>query len=222
MPIKVKKLFWGLISVFSFWVMLFWMVGFFGGFVQLNRLERYDTPKSLNGIKNIAVDSHGNIYYGNEELGIVQVYDNLGNFLYGFSFIKGVNPYFAFYIDDTDHVNLISQGGHGVYTFEEGKLINLREFVDRENRISVMEDFELRQSNEFYDEAGIRYKVIGNKVEMHNETGQHIRTIKPNAPIWPFPIMVNGALMIASFVMIFIAAFKCVNTSRATENPSRN
>lgn len=51
-----------------------------------NQQGVFYTAKAINHINGVAVDTDGNIYIGNQEGGYIQVFDNNGTFLYGFSF----------------------------------------------------------------------------------------------------------------------------------------
>ena len=183
------------------------------------RIERLGEPRPLRNIESIAVDSRGNIHFSlNQELlsneGSVQVYDNEGNFLYGFSFPNWTGM-ILFYIDNDDVVHVLPVREGRVLSFSDGELIGYRERVIGAGENATTNYMRnLQNRTEFADRYGNQYRlsysmtfhndrIYNTNVRMYDTEGNFVREIIPNAPTWPLTL---GGSLLMSITGIILTA----------------
>ncbi len=192
------------------------MIGFLGFFSSAYSsisnadriVERFDTQFPLHEINGVAVDSKGNLYYGTSQHSAIQVYDNHGVFLYGFLFPTGGAGYFAFYIDDNDIIHIATSRTSSTYSFQYGKLIEAKEYADGQEASDTIHEYKEKSLNayEFRDESGNIYRVtVKDSIKMFDAAGEYIRTVSPDAPLWPFSIFGFWGIGAAGMGALFLA-----------------
>lgn len=187
-------------------------LGFLGFFMMLGNAMheetgRFNDPKPLYSIRGIAIDSIGNLYYGNNDHSTIQVYSNKGSFLYRFSFPTGGAGYFAFYIDNDDVVHVATARTNKVFSFKEGDWIGERTYVDGKDESDTINDFERRKKKEFFDVEGNRYIISIRTVKMYDPNGIFVRKVSPSAPIWPFSIFMFWGIGALGIPVILLSNF---------------
>jgi len=214
-----------ILAVFLLFVgLLGWLMSFSDAF---RRIERFETQSPLHLVVGIAVDSNGNIYYGSGQHSSIQVYNNKGNFLYGFSFPTNGAFNFTFYIDDADYIHIAIASDY-MYTFYNGELISGPKDTADEASHRLNEYSEQSQNaKEFQDREGNIYKITnGKRVKMYDgATGEYIRTIIPNAPIWPFSIIAFWCIFAVGMILLFLCnreIFKALNLKRTFKSAFNN
>ena len=185
--------------------------GFFGFFFSISDIykdvAKLDKQSPLHEIKGVAVDSQGNLYYGTSQHSAIQVYNNEGNFIYGFSFPTGGAGYFAFYIDDDDYIHIATARTNCTYIFLYGELIEKKEYVNSQESSDTINQYDniSRQSRIFRDENGNTYTVkYNNKVYMYDDSGNYLRTISPNAPLWPLSVFGFWGIAAIGMATLFV------------------
>jgi hypothetical protein len=178
--------------------------------VEPRSIGYFEKQQPLHGISDIAVDRKGRIYYGNGMHSSIQVYDNEGRFLYGFSF-RTSSKEFLFYIDEQDQVQVAADS---LFTFYNGALIETREYKDYDEAIQIQEEYRKRRyKSEYWDTVGNLYKITwgsplviaDKKIKMYDaNAGQLIRVIHPNSPIWPFNLFVFILIALASMAALWV------------------
>lgn len=194
-----------LIHVICICAVLFGFIGFFAsGFPPYKSFERYEqSPTPLHGNAGVCVDREGRLYYGADQFDTIQVFNDKGEFLYGFSFPTRQGM-FAFYLDDNNHVKVVTARGDYLYTFDNGELLA---FENCEDDAAFSEYQRLARQHEYFDSAGRRYDTTNRYAVMvfDTETDQLIRVVVPQAPKWPWPVMLYwliAALGAGVFVLI--------------------
>lgn len=90
-------------------------------FVSQNlNYEYINKPVSISQFNGLSVDSMGNIYIGEGENDLVQVFNENGKFLYGF--YAGASQWYVFDIDDQDKLHIGGARGSRHEIYYDGKL----------------------------------------------------------------------------------------------------
>ncbi|MDR3288341.1 MAG: hypothetical protein LBT22_02820 [Peptococcaceae bacterium] len=197
---RIKKYVCVILSMLTFF-------GYFGFFyTALNAKPRnvgyFEKQQPLHGINDIVIDRKGHIYYGNGLHSSIQVYDNEGRFLYGFSFRSSKE--FPFYMDEQDYIHVAADS---LLTFYNGILLETKEYKDDDEAERMKEEYrQWRYKSEYWDAAGYMYKVEllkSKRIKMYDaNTGQLIRVIHPDTPIWPLSPFVVGLIGLASMAAL--------------------
>ncbi|MCL2357881.1 MAG: hypothetical protein FWC70_12145 [Defluviitaleaceae bacterium] len=181
-------------------VLFFLGVG--GYFVTMGNMSadigRFYNQVPLHAIRGIAVDSQGNAFWGSGSHSSIQVYNNYGIFLYRFSFPTGSGDW-TFYIDSDDVVHVATARGARLLSFKDGILL----FESRAENSDMVREFDSRRQAKVTDNYGNIYRIRHGVVRMYDEGECFIRTIRPNAPIWPFhPVMMFGIAVVGLLIAV--------------------
>jgi len=192
-------------SVVGVLMLFFGFIGFFiaSGAAASVISGRYYDQKPLHRIDGISVDSNGNIHCGNFDYRSIQVYDNSGVFLYRFTVpFSGSVDFFAFYIDDDDIVHITDAVRARIVSFKDGYLVNDLRASGDDSQSDLFNGFGRNSRNVSYDSEGNRYAASGRTVQVYDQDGALIRSVSPNAPIWPFSSSVFWVFGIVGLLLI--------------------
>ena len=166
-------------------------------------IRRYD-QLSLSNNARAFIDSRGNIHYRASE-GSIQVYNNVGEFLYRIQFPTGGGDFY-FYIDENDILNVLIFRGRSLMSFNDGQLVYRRRFESNESMNDLIHYFRSRRTNEFFDTYGNRYYTgrLGRGARMYDPYDNFITTIRPSAPIWPLNMGIYIIMAIAGVITLLI------------------
>jgi hypothetical protein len=167
-----------------------------------SNVGRFYNELPLLPLNGIAVDSKGNVFFGISEHNSIQVYDNMGVFLYRFSFPAG-GGMFSFYVDYDDFVHVVTARNSRVFSFYGGHLVG-----ERGSYAEELQEFGRRRQRDYSDIYGNKYAISFRSVRMYDEYGNFLRRISPNAPIWPFPIFVMWLIALVGFIILIIMNWK--------------
>jgi len=168
----------------------------------------YD-EKPLYSVEGIAVDSAGNLYFGNREHQTIHVYDNEGRFLYRFS--RGGEGSYIFYIDEDDIVHVATARQDRVFSFKDGVLIAEHEYAAGYEQTRTFEDFSQRQRTSFTDKEGNTYVVTSRTVTVYDQQGELIRSVTPRGPTWPLHSLMYWGTMAVGLLLSVLPNLKDLN-----------
>jgi len=181
---------------------------------------RFYDERPLRGIEAVAVNSRGEIHFSlNQELlshwGSIQVYNNEGVFLYGFSFPTSTGM-LLFHIDEDDVVHVLPVREGKVFSFYEGELIGYRRHANNvERNATTTYIMALQDRTEFADKHGNQYTVPSSQsrnIRMYDPYGNFLRVIRPNAPTWPLPLFGSLFVGIIGIGLVIVGATIFVKT----------
>ena len=183
------------------------LFGFFGFFIAAgtrmsDKTGKLFNQKPLYTINGIAVDSIGNIYYGNKEHTSIDVYDNKGSFLYRFSFPSG---YFVFHIDHEDIVHVATARVNKIFSFKDGDLLSERKYINSQEKSDIINEFNRQRKRKYIDSNGNKYVISVITIKVYDQQGTLIRRVWANAPIWPFPIVMFWCIAAFGLFIAFIS-----------------
>ena len=139
------------------------------------------------------MDSKGNIYIGDRYLGLFQVFNERGEYLYGF--YTGITNWEVFDIDSQDKLHIGIGKGHGYEVIFEGELLKTKE-LNYEQEIELKKSFRSSRSKVFKTDKKIYKYSFLNKVVVSDTNKSEKNTIRLPLPLWPWPVyvyfMLNG------------------------------
>jgi hypothetical protein len=177
-----------------------------------SQIERFDEPKSTHSIYGVAVDSTGKIHFGLTEYNAIQVYDNTGTFLYGFSFPTDTGV-FTFYIDPNNIVHVATARGRKVFSFENGYLVNERMFAHANEFTEIKNNREMV----YFDYNENKYIVRAWWVWMHDRDGNFVRIISPYGSFLPLSAYLMLGLAVLGIIVVIVAANRKFFTKRVKD-----
>jgi hypothetical protein len=136
--------------------MIFFLV-FIPGMVITWTGFKIKTELPINGFAGFVVDSHQNIYIGDDFYSIIQKYDKTGNFTESFK-VKGTSGKpFTMGIDTGDNIIVTLQTGRDVivYPLHRGEITTRRSDRKREHN-----KFFITRNHEKYGNLGTRFPAI--------------------------------------------------------------
>ena len=172
-------------------------------------------PLPMREVNMIAVDSLGNIHYDNSEFNSIQVYNNEGSFLYRIAIPFGINrSSIIFFVDENDVVHATTRNINRIYFFKDGLYIDQRRFENEEDREAIIDEILNQRRMGHFDYEGNRYVLsrsnFSSTVSMFDQDGNLIRSITPNAPIWPFPFYIGRLFVILGLLMFVVPNIKFI------------
>lgn len=189
-----------LLHIFAVALMFFGFVGFAIYAPAIGRFEVYHKQLPLHYTNGVAVDSTGRLYFGTDQHHAIQVYDNFGSFLYGFSFPTSGGS-FSFYIDAYDYIHVATTRGNNTYVFYKGNLISQDQQYGAYTKYSTIN----KRTGKYIDKDGFIYQPLNHyKIKIwDSKTNQEIRTVTPNSPIWPFSVLTYWGFAATGLCSIF-------------------
>lgn len=175
-------------------------------FYGLDAHNEKDTtkPQPINDINGIAVDSDGNIYVGDMERSIIQVFGANGAFLYGF--YVPTWRYYVLGIDEQDIIHVVGamDSHHGYLRGEE----LFEEEVTYEEEELLKDKYQMNSGHTFHTEdKTYRLSLFHRLTVTQADGGKEVVTLQ--APYWPPPFLVWWTLSVVSLLM-FIAQIASV------------
>ena len=197
---KLKKFFVVILII----AVLFSFLGCFRMlFYRVSQTETYSEQFPLHDVRNIAVDSNGNIYLGLSSFSAIQVYDEHGQFLFGISFKNTPKGGFYFYVDSEKFVHVFSEGLLIEYVFSDEGLMGQKQILMKD--IELLFDVRDRTNNpEFITGNGILYTYgrFSKKIFLYDaKKNILIKEIILDAPKWPWTF---GMYFLIGFIAMLI------------------
>lgn len=182
---------------------LFGFCGFFMSFAMSTSKKHgtFYSAKPINDVNGMAVDTDGYIYIGDKEGSYIQVFDESGNFAYGFSFDTG-SGWFEFGIDKNNIIHIVTARTDSHLQYLNGNLQSTEKIdYDRQNELDSMYNMTTGSS---FTKNNKEYSVAQNhKLKIYDSLSNSIHTIPLGVPIWPFPILVYWLIGAVGVGLIF-------------------
>jgi len=203
-------------------------------FQRMSSIEigRNYNHRPIYSLEDAVVDSRGNIYYGlnltlTSRAGSVQVYDNMGRFLYSVSFPTSTGMFF-FYVDKDGIVNVFTARGGRKMSFYEGHLVYYRRIESSsQERQAVIDHIRAQQARRgFTDIYGNGYVLEPSNwaVRMYDLCGNFMRIVRQHISASPpfhlIPILVSvlGLTIFATAIKyLFVAILRHKRQSKHTD-----
>lgn len=210
MKSKNITIFKTVLTIVGFCLFLFGLMGFamdYGTSIGKTEIEKYYKQQPLNEKNGIAVDSNGNIYVGDGQTGSIQVYDNIGNFQYGFSFPTGGSGWFEFGIEQ-DKIHIVTARTESYFIFDRGELVYSEKGIKYDRSEKLQAQYNMKNDSSYIANNKI-YKISSlNNVSINDKVSGKLENIYLNAPIWPFPIAVFWGMGAAGIGLILVLHHK--------------
>ena len=186
MLIKTLKI---IAFIIGFVIIIFGFSGFFSSFATATTNEDGMMASSLplNEVNGIAVDSKGQIYIGDGQSSCIQVFNNTGQFMYGFAFPTGGAGWFAFGIDDQDLIHIVTARTDSYFQYYNGERI-YSESIDYSRRKQLEKSYDMSDGNSFKS-CNKEYSVSSrDQITVHDISSNERVKIILNTPLWPLSI----------------------------------
>jgi hypothetical protein len=166
------------------------------------KIKKYYEQRPLNQKAGIAVDSYGNIYIGDRDKGIIQVYDSMGDFQYGFSFPAVTSSPFVFGIEqDKIHIVIDKRGSY--FIFDGGELVSSEKGIDEARMQKLKIQYNMKEDDSF-DTSDKNYELsLFNTVIIHDKLSGKNDQVHLNVPISSLPVFVLWVIGAAGMGMVF-------------------
>jgi hypothetical protein len=165
-------------------------------------IGKYYEQYPLNDINGVAADSSGNIYIGEGQTGSIQVYDNQGNFKYGFSFPTGGAGWFAFGIEQ-DRIHIVTARTDSYFIFYKGELVYSEKEIDYSYSQELQKKYHMTESKSFVTDDKVYRILRHDAISIKDSLSGKIENIHLNVPIWPFSIDTFWGIGAFGMVLMF-------------------
>lgn len=190
MKLKVNPALKIVLTIVAFCLILFGWMGFMisaSYSMGKSGVDKYYEQYPLNDVNGIVADSAGNIYIGEGQTGSIQVYDNQGNFRYGFSFPTGGAGWFAFGIEQ-DKIHIVTARTDSYLVFFNGELVYSEKGIDYNYSQELQKKYRMTESYSFATSNKIYRILKHNTVSIKDSLSGQVENVHLNVPIWPFSI----------------------------------